>query len=231
LFPASSVGQKTYTWEETCKLLGRTDGPCAKGPEPAKSCLNYAHSNAFHADKLSAVAGKLRVELAPGQDAVLLLRVLSDAQYAAINSERLTIVRATGYKNAAAFIDNDIRCILFDPDWMRTATAEAVLVLGHELGHHFCRHPTDGFDPRRLARELEADMFSGFAIRQFERNKGKARTGFVPHLDNRPPGVLLDEALVAARKLYSAEGSRTHPPQAKRIAAIMTGYIEERQCR
>ena len=235
---AQALAQRTYTWEEICKQQGLSTGPCApKGTvTPATRCLNYESANAFHADTFKGVRGKLQIEAPVMEDVSIIMRSLSDSQYASISSEKFSIVRSRGAQNAAAFFDKDFRCILVDPDWVRAETAEAILIIGHELGHHLCRHPIDGeFDAKRPLRELEADWFSGFAIRQFERKHFRSLSerslADLAHLDSLRPGELLERALAAAARLFVENGSRAYPPRAKRIEAIKSGYTTERPCK
>ena len=234
----SAVAQRTYTWEEICKQQGLSTGPCApKGTvTPATRCLNYESANAFHADTFKGIRGKLQIEEPVMEDVSIIMRSLSNSQYANIGSEKFSIVRSRGAQNAAAFFDKDFRCILVDPDWVRAQTAEAILIIGHELGHHLCRHPIEGeFDAKRPLQELEADWFSGFAIRQFERKhfRSLSQTSLadLEHLDALPPGEMLERALAAAARLFAENGSRAYPPRAKRIEAIKTGYTTERPCK
>jgi hypothetical protein len=234
----AALAQRTYTWEEICKQQGLSTGPCApKGTvTPATQCLNYESANAFHANTFKGPRKKLNIEEPVIEDVNIILRSLSDIQFAQINSEKFSIVRARGAQNAAAFFDRDFRCILVDPDWARVESVEAVLVVGHELGHHLCRHPIGGeFDPKRSSRELEADWFSGFAIRQFERKHFRSLSqralADLAHLDSLPSGELLKRAIAVATRLFDEHGSSAYPPRAKRIEAINSGYATERPCK
>ena len=235
---ATALAQRTYTWEEICKQRGLSTGPCPpKGTvTPATRCINYESANAFHADNIKGSRKKLHIEEPVIEDVSIILRSLSDLQFAQINSEKFSIVRARGAQNAAAFFDKDFRCMLVDPDWARVESVEAVLVIGHELGHHLCRHPIGGeFDPKRSSRELEADWFSGFAIRQFERKHFRSLSqrslADLAHLDSLRSGELLERALAAATRLFAEHGSSAYPPRARRLEAIKDGYATERPCK
>jgi hypothetical protein len=86
------------------------------------------------------------------------------------------------------------------------------LVMGHELGHHICGHTAGLLQDNPWARELEADTFSGVAI----------RSGSF--------GLNLQTAIEYARQLFSAEGTPTHPPADRRIQAIIDGYNDGSPC-
>lgn len=89
------------------------------------------------------------------------------------------------------------------------------MVLGHEAGHHFCRHSIEGAKLNPHEYELEADRFAGASIKRFETYHGKA---------------VLNDALNAAERLYSASGSQSHPPRTARIRAIFLGYNSGSPC-
>lgn len=76
-------------------------------------------------------------------------------------------------------------------------------VLAHEIGHHLCGHTLKN-DGSRPLTELEADRFSGFALRRM--------------------GANLNEALCAIKSLGSKPASLTHPSTTSRIAAITNGW-------
>jgi hypothetical protein len=86
------------------------------------------------------------------------------------------------------------------------------LVMGHELGHHVCGHTSGILAENPWAKELEADTFSGLAV----------RSGSF--------GIDLQSALEYASQLFSSEGSSTHPPAAQRINAIIEGYNNGSPC-
>jgi predicted metalloprotease len=105
--------------------------------------------------------------------------------------------------------------IILDPEWAKSVTAEAYLVLGHEAGHHFCGHALDSDPMARKKQELEADQFSGAAIRRFEAYHGRA---------------FLQDALQAATRLYSASETGSHPSRNARLDAITLGYNSGSPC-
>ena len=126
-----------------------------------------------------------------------------------INDLKLTIGRTIDFNNAVALFHNGARMIILDPQWAKSSTAEYYLVLGHEAGHHFCGHTIGSSERSPQESELEADRFSVASIKRFKVYHDKK---------------FLDEALKAANRLYSASGSRSHPPRAVRVEAIMLGY-------
>jgi hypothetical protein len=76
----------------------------------------------------------------------------------------------------------------------------ALGVMAHELGHHYCRHLAQ---PPSAQLELEADMFSGAALKL--------------------SGYSLTDAL-AMTSVLSQRPSRTHPPRDERQKAISHGW-------
>src|SRR5262249_54601399 len=86
------------------------------------------------------------------------------------------------------------------------------LVMGHELGHHICGHTAGMFRSDPWAKELEADKFSGLAV----------RSGSF--------GIDLSSALRYASELFSQKVSPSHPPAAQRIEAIVDGYNNGSLC-
>jgi hypothetical protein len=86
------------------------------------------------------------------------------------------------------------------------------LVMGHELGHHVCGHTAGLLSDNLWARELEADTFSGMAV----------RSGSF--------GLNIKDALEYASQLFSPNGSPTHPPAAQRLSAIIEGYRNGSPC-
>jgi hypothetical protein len=211
-----AIAQQNYTFEEACRRAGMTTGACAPRSQQLQSviCTNFG-SSAFHAEDYSG-SGCTKVTLSPAVDAELFIEMVGIPNASKINELGLSIGRSTGFKNAAAFFHDDgSRWITYDPDWARAATAEAYLVIGHEAGHHFCGHTLASVKISPLERELEADRFAGASIKRFEIYHGKA---------------FLEGALQAAERLYSVEGSRSHPPRAARIEAVLLGYKSGSPC-
>ncbi|HKZ96083.1 MAG TPA: hypothetical protein VJ045_03795, partial [Hyphomicrobiaceae bacterium] len=65
LFATSAAAQRTYTWDEVCRDIGMTTGPCAPKSEREKpmGCVKIS-GNAFHAEK--SPSGCIQTTLAPG---------------------------------------------------------------------------------------------------------------------------------------------------------------------
>ena len=180
--------------------------------------------NAFHPEKFSA--GCNDATLSPVFDFEILIEMIGIPNAAAINALQLTILRSTGFNNASAVLLSEPlpgeqgpkvqRLIIYDPEWVKAAPAEAYLILGHEAGHLFCGHDLRTLDPTaRQDAELEADRFSGAAIKRFETYHGRA---------------FLNDALKAAARLYPAAGSHAYPPRAERVKAILLGYNSGSPC-
>lgn len=219
--------QRYYTFEEACRMSGSTTGPCAPKSEqtPTIGCLDVV-KGAFHPEKM---AGCEDATLSPVLDFEILIEMVGIPNAAAINALQLTIVRSTGSNNASAVLLSTPlpgeagaqgpavkRLIVYNPEWVKAAPAEAYLVLGHEAGHLFCGHDLLTLDPIAIAdAELEADRFSGASIKRFEIYHGQA---------------FIDGALKAAARLYPAAGGPSHPPRAERVEAIMAGYNSGSPC-
>lgn len=214
LFGDRAVAQQYYSFEEACRRAGQTTGACAPKSQQQKSigCVGLA-GNAFHAEKFSGYC--IETTLSPVIDSEIFVELLGLQNIPKVNELGLTIGRSTGFNNAVALFHNGSRMIIIDPEWAKSATAESYLVLGHEAGHHFCGHTIKNERQSPQDEELEADRFSGASIRRFEIYHGK---------------VFLGAALEAAARLYSASGSRSYPPRAARIDAIVLGYNSGSPC-
>lgn len=214
-FDCVAVAQQHYTFEEACRRAGMTTGACApKSQQPQSGMCTNVGRNAFHAEDYSG-SGCTKVTVAPILDAELFIEMVGIPNASKINELGLTIGRSAGLKNAAAFFHDGSRWVAYDPEWAKAATAEAYLVLGHEAGHHFCGHTLEGAKIGPKERELEADRFAGASTKRFEIYHGKA---------------FLDGALVAAERLYSIEGSRSHPARVARVEAVQLGYKSGSPC-
>ncbi|MBI1866939.1 MAG: hypothetical protein HYS06_01340 [Methylocystis sp.] len=212
----SVTAQRTYTFEEACRMAGQTTGPCApKSQQPQSPLCVEIGGNAFHAEKSPALGNCINTTLSPSADAEIFVELIGLPNIPKVNELQLTIRRASGFGNAVALFHEGARLIVYDPVWAKSVTAESYLVLAHEAGHHFCGHTIQGFRSSRKEAELEADRFSGASIRRFEAYHGRA---------------FLDAALAAAERLYSEQGLRSHPPRSARIDAIMRGYNDGSPC-
>lgn len=228
LFSDYAFAQRNYSFEEACRNGGWTTGPCApkSGQRQSIGCMDIV-KYAFHPERASASCND--ATLSPVFDFEILIEMIGIPNAAAINELQLTILRSTGSQNASAVLLSEPlpgeegpqgptvkRLIVYDPDWVKAAPAEAYLVLGHEAGHHFCGHDLSNLDPiARQDAELEADRFSGASIKRFETYHGRA---------------FLKDALQAATRLYTAAGSHSYPPRAERVKAIMLGYNSGSPC-
>ncbi|HKH63663.1 MAG TPA: hypothetical protein VKA49_22655 [Flavitalea sp.] len=118
-------------------------------------------------------------------------------------------VRRANVPNAAAVVYQGKRYILYNPSFIAAMNKAAgtpwasVAVLAHEIGHHLNGHTLDG-KGSLPAIELEADEFSGFALRKM--------------------GASLSEAQVAMRIIAIAKATRTHPARSDRLLAIANGW-------
>jgi hypothetical protein len=215
LFSDSVIAQLQYkNWEEVCRSIGQSTGACAPKSELEKpiGCVQLG-GKAFHAEKFTG--GCLPTTLAPGGDAQIFVEMIGLPNLAKVTELKLTIGRSVGFNNAVALFNSGSRMIIHDPEWTKSANAEFYLVIGHEAGHHFCGHTLSTFQGSPQEAELEADRFSGASIKRFEVWHGKA---------------FLNDALKAAARLYSASGSRSHPPRPARIEAISLGYTSGSPC-
>jgi hypothetical protein len=206
---------KFDNWQDVCRHLGSTTGACAPKSQLERplGCVRLG-GNAFHAEK-SGVGDCLQTTLSPADDAQIFIELVGLPNISRINELKLTIGRSVGFKNAVALFHKGSRMIIHDPAWARAARAEFYLVLGHEAGHHICGHTVGAAERSPQEAELEADRFSGASIKRFEVYHARA---------------FLADALKAAERLYSAAGSRSHPPRADRVAAIMLGYNSGSPC-
>lgn len=116
--------------------------------------------------------------------------------------------------NAYAVIRGNDRFIAVDPNWLAKDPAR-LLVIAHEIGHHVCGHTVGMLINDPWAKELEADTFSGFAMRKVE---------------EKFQGITLKTALGWANFLYNPNPTPSHPPAAMRIQAIINGYNNGSPC-
>jgi Zn-dependent protease with chaperone function len=83
---------------------------------------------------------------------------------------------------------------------MEVGSDGAMMIIGHELGHHYCRHLGKTGDPNL---ELEADRFAAAAMKK--------------------AGMSLDSAL-SVLPILDERASKSHPSRDARIAAIKAGW-------
>lgn len=118
-------------------------------------------------------------------------------------------VRMANVQNAAAVVYQGKRYILYNPAFIAAMNKAAgtpwaaIAVLAHEIGHHLNGHTLDGKGSLPEI-ELEADEFSGFALRKM--------------------GASLSEAQIAMRIIAHARATKTHPARNDRLMAIADGW-------
>ena len=185
------------------------------GSSKASDCDNPRRDFAFHEEEIR----EMGQEPAPSVtgDIEILVELIGLPNVAKINELKLQIRRTTapGFKNALSFEGRGCRSIVFDPSWASGDTPGFYLILSHEAGHHFCGHTVGQVRLDRMARELEADEFSGASIRRYEIYHSR---GF------------FNQVYAAAIAKYPEQGSATHPPRALRLAAIKRGYENGSHC-
>lgn len=125
-------------------------------------------------------------------------------------------IRASSVENALATTDGNRRIILYSTVFLKKFNEDArtrwaaYSVLAHEIGHHFNGH---NFAETNLGKcktmELEADKFSGSALRLL--------------------GASLDEAK-AGLETFALEGEQAKHPSAKaRREALATGWNQQQE--
>lgn len=135
---------------------------------------------------------------------------IADRVMNAVGLQSNFIVKAARVDNAAAMVFRNKRYIMYNPSFMNQinrATGNewaAISVLAHEIGHQVYDHSFDG-EGSNPKKELEADAFSGFALRRM--------------------GATLDEAEVAMRLVANYKEDPSHPQGGDRLEAIETGWV------
>ena len=137
-------------------------------------------------------------------------QIIQDILDAVNISSAVNVAASTRVPNAAAGMIRDKRYIFYNPAFVAaigkvsgeskwTATA----IFAHELGHHFFKH-TD----KKLASspdiELEADAFTGYALRKM--------------------GATLEESQLSISMIAGRRGSLTHPARHDRLVWIAAGW-------
>ena len=118
-------------------------------------------------------------------------------------------IRQANIQNAAAVAYGGKRYVLYNPNFInaldrRTGNQWAsISVLAHEVGHHLKGHTVSG-QGSHPAIELEADEFSGYALRKM--------------------GASLEDAQATMRLIASENTTATHPGKSNRLAAIENGW-------
>ena len=118
-------------------------------------------------------------------------------------------IRQANVENAAAVAYGGKRYVLYNPNFInaldrRTGNQWAsISVLAHEVGHHLYGHTVSG-QGSRPATELEADEFSGYALRKM--------------------GASLADAQATMNLIANENASATHPGRSSRLSAIENGW-------
>ena len=128
-------------------------------------------------------------------------------------SKRFVILPCENINNALATIDDNIRYILYDPEFLNSISNNSkywgnMSILAHEVGHHINGH-TLGItisDYEKRLQELEADEFSGFVMQKL--------------------GATLEQATetIAAFSPSGDDTYSTHPNKERRVISITKGY-------
>ncbi|WP_421477694.1 ImmA/IrrE family metallo-endopeptidase [Agrobacterium tumefaciens] len=147
--------------------------------------------------------GKQDVFATPAfEDYMYMFFDLCDAMELKIEDEcKIYPMNASIGKNAIATEQDGNRLILYDRELSPIVGGDgAMMIIAHELGHHYCHHLGKPGDPKR---ELEADRFAGAAMRK----AGMTLEGMLSVVD------ILDE-----------RPSKSHPGRADRVVAIKAGW-------
>ena len=119
-------------------------------------------------------------------------------------------LRATDeVENAAAVVYNGQRYLLYNPQFVAAVNRAGrtdwagISILAHEMGHHLNGHTLTGRGSNP-ADELEADEFSGFALRKMGASLAQAQSAMATIGDDAP--------------------SATHPARSNRLTAISRGW-------
>ena len=128
----------------------------------------------------------------------------------AVNRRANFEIRSTNsVQNAAAVNYGGKRYVLYNPNFINSLDRASgnrwasISVLAHEVGHHLEGH-TETSQGSHPTIELEADEFSGYALRKM--------------------GASLADAQSAMRLIASEHTSSTHPGKHNRLTAIETGW-------
>lgn len=155
------------------------------------------------APAMHMIIGKQRVWAVPAfEDYMYMMFDLCDAMGLEISGDcTIFPMNAEIGLNALATVQEGDKLIIYD----RRLSAEvggdgAMMIIGHELGHHYCGHLGKHGDP---SLELEADRFAAAAMRK--------------------AGMTLDAAM-SVLPILSERPSKSHPGRDARVAAIKSGW-------
>lgn len=132
-------------------------------------------------------------------------------------SKRFIVAPCENINNALAVIDDGMRYILYDPEFINSISQTSdywanMSILAHEVGHHINGHTLNASISayENKIQELEADEFSGFVMQKI--------------------GSTLDEAIDAIASIAPSgdDTYSSHPNKERRIKAITKGYNRAR---
>lgn len=135
--------------------------------------------------------------------------IISDILDAVNRRANFEIRSTTSVQNAAAVSYGGKRYVLYNPNFINQLDRASgnrwasISVLAHEVGHHLEGH-TENSTGSSPTIELEADRFSGYALRKM--------------------GATLSDAQSAMKLIASNYGSATHPGKHNRLSAIAEGW-------
>lgn len=124
------------------------------------------------------------------------------------------VLIATRLGNAMATYQNGYDIVLIDLDFMdyvnRQADTDwgAISIIAHEMGHHYFGHVKGLGGQNQLKKELEADYFSGWMLRQL--------------------GASLKSSKKAINYFGTESDSGTHPNKYTRMEYIEQGWKHEK---
>ncbi len=155
------------------------------------------------APAMHMIIGKQKVWAVPAfEDYTYMFFDLCDAMELKVGEEcQIYPMNAEIGLNALATVQDGNRLIIYDRRLSPEVGYEgAMMIIGHELGHHYCGHLGKHGDPRL---ELEADRFAAAAMRK--------------------AGMTLDAAM-SVLPILSERASKSHPGRDARVAAIKAGW-------
>jgi len=128
-------------------------------------------------------------------------------------SKRFVVAPCENINNALAIIDDGMRYILYDPEFINSISETSnywanMSILAHEVGHHINGHTLGASVSayENKIQELESDEFSGFVMQKI--------------------GSTLDQATDAIASIASSgdDTYSSHPNKERRIRAITKGF-------
>src|SRR5687767_9866337 len=135
--------------------------------------------------------------------------IIADILEAVNRTANFEIRSTNSVQNAAAVNYGGRRYVLYNPNFINSLDRASgnrwasISVLAHEVGHHLEGH-TENSQRSGPTIELEADEFSGYALRKM--------------------GASLADAQAAMKLIASQHASATHPGKHNRLSAIEDGW-------